>query len=91
MNKLFKFYCGDILVLLPLHQVIKIEFVKGDKEWEEDNSMFIYFNTNDGEYLNYRFFYAEKDEQIIVKAMEDFYTNNIFVWELETELPFVTN
>lgn len=91
MNKLFKFYCGDILVLLPLHQVIKIEFVKGDKEWEQDNSMLIYFNTNDGECLNYNFYYAEKDEQIIVKAMEDFYTNNIFVWELETELPFVTN
>lgn len=90
MNKLFKFHCNDILVLLPLNQVIKIEFVKGDKEYDEYNSMLIFFNTNDGECMNYSFSYDEKNEQTIVKALEDFYSNNISVLELEKDLPFIS-
>ena len=40
--------------------------------------------------MNYFFSYDEKNEQTIVKALEDFYSNNISVWELEKDLPFIS-
>lgn len=90
MNKLFKFYCNDDLVLLPLNQVIKIEFKKGADEFDEYNSMILNYQSLNEEFMSYVFSYDEKDESIIVKAMEGFYSNNIDVCELEKELPFIT-
>jgi hypothetical protein len=88
MNKLFKFYCDDTLVLLPLAQVIKIEFQIGDKDYNEDDSLVLFYQPTDGQLSSYVFNYHEKDTQTIVKAIENFYSNNVLIWELEKELPF---
>ena len=90
MNKLFKFYCDTTLVLLPLAQVIKVEFQKGDKEYFEDERLILFYQPTDGQLSSYVFNYHEKDTQTIVMAIENFYSNNVLIWELENELPFVT-
>lgn len=89
MNKLFKFYCDDTLVLLPLSQVIIIEFQKGDKEYNEDDSLVLFYEPIQEKFRSYVFNYQEKDTLTIVNALENFYSNNVLVWELEKELPFV--
>lgn len=91
MNKLFKFYCGETLVLLPLSKVIKIEFVKGDKEYFEDDSLVLFFQPLESQARSYVFNYSEENKQKIVAAIENFYSNNVLIWELEKELPFIND
>jgi len=87
MKKVFKFHCGEELILLPLDQVLKISFIPAGEYDMYGVMNIITADTKDSESC-YIFEYEEENKNKICSAMEDFYNNKTIVWELEKDLPF---
>jgi hypothetical protein len=89
--KIIKFDYNGRLVLLSLNQISFIEFIEGDGASGFGYQMIVYTTSSEknGAGALFSFYLKKKNKDQIVLAIEDFYSNDLKVWNIDDELPFI--
>lgn len=89
MRKIIKFDYYGKLVLLSLDNVALIEYIEGDGTSGYGYQMNIYTTSTEKNVSRFSFYLKKKNRDEIVLAIEEFYCNNLTVWEIDKVLPFI--
>jgi hypothetical protein len=89
MKKILKFEYNGKLVLLSLENIVLVQYTEGDANSGYGYQMTIYTSSTEKNVSMFSFYLKKKNREVIVQAFEDFYNNEVKVWELEKELPFI--
>jgi|688.fasta_scaffold1199485_2 hypothetical protein len=90
MKKILKFEYSGKLVLLSLDHIALIQYTEGDETSGYGYQMVIYTTLQEKYPSMFSFYLKKKNKDIIVQAIEDFYNNEVKVWEIGKELPFIS-
>jgi hypothetical protein len=87
--KIIKFDYNGKLVLLPLKQVSLIHFTEGDGTSGYGYQMTVFTTSTEKNVALFSFYLKKKNREEIVLAIEEFYSNEVKVWNIDDALPFI--
>ena len=87
--KLIKFDHWGKLVILPLNQISLIQFTEGDGTSGYGYEMTLYTTSSEKIVSTYSFYLKKKNKEEIVLAIEEFYSNELKIWNIDESLPFI--
>ena len=87
--KIIKFNYNGKLVLLPLNQISLIQFTEGDGTSGYGYQMTVFTTSSEKNVALFSFYLKKKNREDIVMAIEEFYSNELKVWNIDEALPFI--